>query len=198
MDTILFKEIIFTTITTLGIGATTIFALVAWLGSLWARRILQLEKSSIEEKLKSIEHELSFSKTSYGNHLGHILEYYNIYYGHYRICQLVANSEIIKFPSEADLNTQEYYFEELEEFQEKWNTIEGKIRLVLPKDLLKYHEKSIDCFNAFNTEVKKYKPKSGFEGRNAMEQAFKNLDEVKSIYEKLIRDYLRTENMLAK
>ncbi|WP_320819970.1 hypothetical protein [Thalassolituus sp.] len=198
MDIVFFKQILITTISTLGIGATVIFGLASWLGSLWARRILQLERGVIEEKLKSIEHELSFSKTSYGNHLNQILEYYDIYYSHYRTCQLTAEADIIRFPDGDDLNTQESYFEELEKFQIKWNSIEGKVRFILPKDLLECHEKSINCFNEFNAAAKKYTSQSDLQGRAPLEEAFKKLDDVKNNYEKLIRAYLRTENMLAK
>lgn len=191
------KEIILTTIASLGVGATVLFGLASWLGSLSANRILQSERGKIEEKLKNIEHELSFSKTSYSNHLSQILDYYSSYYNHYRRCQLTASAEIIKFSEGDELNTQEYYFEELDEFQKFWSSNEGKIRLILPERALQHHEISIDLFNAFNEAVKKYRPKSDLPGRVPLEEAFKKLDEEKSVYEKILREYLRTEKMLS-
>lgn len=67
--------------------AAIVIGLSSYLGDLWAKRILQNE-----------QHELGLVKSSYDRYLDLILEYYQVFYRHYRMCQRAANADAYRLP----------------------------------------------------------------------------------------------------
>ncbi len=81
-----------------GSGALIVIGLSAWLGNLWAKRILQTESAAFQREIESIRHELNITKSSYDQRLSFILEYYAVFYRHYRLCQRTALADAHRKP----------------------------------------------------------------------------------------------------
>lgn len=80
-----------------GGGAAIVVGLSSWLGGIWAGRILQTEKAHLDEKLEGLRHELGITKSAYEHHLDLILDYYAVFYRHYRLCQGGVKGDILNF-----------------------------------------------------------------------------------------------------
>ena len=166
-----------------GGGAVIVIGLSAYLGDLWAKRILHSE-----------QHEFSLAKSSYDHYLDLILEYYQIFYRHYRMCQRAANADGHRLPDGTITSTQDEFLEALDIFLVDWATQEGKIRLLLPSRILELHGEAIDCFNLFKQSVKGFRKNDAT--RQAKVDAFKKVESVKSRLEEALREFLRTEKLL--
>ena len=81
-----------------GGGAAIVIALSGWLGKLWAKRILQTEKATLQRQIEELKHELGLVKSSYERYLDLILEYYTVFYRHYRLCQKTTNANAYRSP----------------------------------------------------------------------------------------------------
>lgn len=166
-----------------GSGAVIVIGLSSYLGDLWAKRILQTEL-----------HELGLAKSSYDHYLDLILEYYQVFYRHYRMCQRAANADGHRLPDGTITSTQDEFFEALDDFLVDWGAKEGKVRLLLPSRILKLHIEAIDCFNIFKKSVEGFRKND--ETRQAKVEAFRELENVKSQLEDALRKFLRTEKLL--
>ena len=113
-------------------------------------------KNCLTKKIERLRHEFTFSKATYEQHLGHILDYYDKFYQDYRLCQKVAKVDAIKQPDGKEIRTIDIYRNKIDDRIGEWNKIEAKIRILLPEKILKIHEKSIRCFNNFNKVVKSH------------------------------------------
>lgn len=166
-----------------GGGAVIVIGLSSYLGNLWAKRILQNE-----------QHELGLAKSSYDHYLDLILEYYQVFYRHYRMCQRAANADGHRLPDGTITSTQDEFLEALDGFLGDWAAQEGKIRLLLPSRILELHGEAIDGFNVFKRAVDGFRKDDTT--RQAKVEAFRKVESVKSKLEDALREFLRTEKLL--
>jgi len=166
-----------------GGGAVIVIALSGWLADLWAKRALQRE-----------QHEFGLAKSSYDHYLDLILEYYRIFYTHYRLCQRTAGADGHRQPDGQITYTKDDFLSGLDTFLADWAAQEGKIRLLLPSKILALHSEAIDCFNRFKRAVDHFKKDDTT--RKEKEEAFAAVESVKSRLEKALREFLRTEKLL--
>lgn len=171
-----------------------IVAFVSWLSALWQKRILQQEQNSLMQKLESHKHQLSLAKSSYDNYLDKILEYYNTYYKHYRLCQRACTADAHRQPDGSITSTQDDFDAGLDQFLQEWSSQEGKIRILLPDKILAIHERSITAFNHVRDAV--YKFKKDAPSREKKLNAFEQLNDTKCELETALRSFLRTEELL--
>lgn len=166
-----------------GGGAAVVIALSGWLGNIWATRTLQREA-----------HELGLAKSSYDHYLDLILEYYRVFYGHYRRCQRTAGADGHRQPDGSITSTKDEFLDELDAFLADWAAQEGRIRLLLPSRILALHMEAIDAFNQFKRAVDRFRKDDTT--RKEKEQAFAAIESVKSRLEEALREFLRTEKLL--
>ncbi|GAB1389041.1 MAG: hypothetical protein AMXMBFR78_36470 [Rubrivivax sp.] len=166
-----------------GGGAVIVIGLSSYLGNLWTKRILQNE-----------QYELGLAKSSYDHYLDLILEYYQVFYRHYRMCQRAANADGHRLSNGTITSTQDEFLEALDDFLVDWAAQEGKIRLLLPSRILELHGEAIDCFNVFKRAVDGFRKDDIT--RQAKVEAFMKVESVKSRLEDALREFLRTEKLL--
>ena len=177
-------------------GGVTIVCvgLITWIGVLFQQRILQKEQHKLSAIIQNLQNELELEKSSYEHYLELIMNYYSTYYDHYRLCQHACEADAIRSPDGSITNTRTIFDSQLDAFLEKWSAQEGKIRLLLPAEILSTHEKSIEAFNEVRAAVSKLNKSN--ETRAVKLAAFENLHKVKNEMEKLLRAFLRTESLL--
>lgn len=167
-----------------------------WLGDFWAKRLLQTHSASLQAEIEKLRHELSLSKASYDHRLDLILDYYALFYGHYRLCQRTASADAHRRkPDGPVIYTKDAFLEALDKFIVDWSSQEGRIRLLLPTPLLALHEEVVDCFNKFKETVDKFSHDNDA-SRKAKEKAFEAVENVKVRLEDGLRAFLRTEELL--
>ena len=176
-------------------GVTVVLvALISWLASLWQKRILQKEQAVLLERIEGVKKELDFEKSSYDHYLSLVMEYYNTYYRHYRLCQRAACADAHRQGDGSITYTKDDFDEGLEMFLSDWALQEGKIRLLLPSQILSLHEESIEAFNQMKEAVFNFKKND--ETRKKKIDAFREVERVKSALEASLREFLRTERLL--
>src|SRR5450759_2361326 len=115
-----------------GGGAVIVIGLSSWLGNVWAKRILQTESASLQARLDKLSHELSLAKSSYDKRLDPILEYYALFYRHYRLCQRTTSADAHrKLPDGEVTYTMDAFLAAIDQFVVDWAAQEGPIRLLL-------------------------------------------------------------------
>lgn len=171
-----------------------VVALITFLGVISQKRILQKEQHELSENLKRLENELSLEKSSYDHYLELIMNYYSTYYDHYRLCQYACGADAIRNPDGSITYTKHEFDSKLDAFLNKWSEQEGKIRLLLPAEILNIHENSIQAFNEVKKAVNKFQ--NSEETRILKIVAFDKLHLVKNEMEKSLRAFLRTESLL--
>ena len=174
--------------------AIVVTALICYLANLQARRILQQEAAKISSKLNDIGHEFKLRESSYEKYLDLLLDYYSVFYRHYRLCQNATNQDAHLFDNGTKIKTKDIFFEQLGNYISELNDWEGKIRLVLPAHLLKLHEESITAFNEFKDVMKQTNYSEDF--HSAKKDAFARIIDIKNKLEEGLRDFLRTERLL--
>ena len=174
--------------------AAVVAVLVHFLADIFARRTLQREAAGLSEKVAELGHELKLRESSFAKHLDLLLDYYSIFYRHYRLCQNATNQDAHQFPDGSIMRTKDEFFENLGRYLFESKAQEGKARLVLPLPLLALHEESIDAFNKFKDVMKRTLYDDTY--HEAKRQAFAEVDSIKSQLEAGLRDFIRTENML--
>ncbi len=187
-------DLVILILSSFGGGAIIVVALSSWLGSLWASRILQNERGLIETQLVAFRHDLGLVRATYENHLNRVLDYYDTFWRHYRLCQQAASADAIRSPNGRVSFTKESFLNQLDEFLSEWAEQEGRIRLILPSRVLEQHEHAIKAFNAFKRAIDKFD--NSPEGRKRKKEAFENVHSVKERMEKELRDFLKTEKLI--
>jgi hypothetical protein len=183
-------------IASVGGVAVIVVGVTKWLGGYWAKRLLQTHSASLQAELEKVRHELSLSKASYDHRLDLLLNYYALFYSHYRLCQRTASADAHrKLPDGQVIHTKDGFLEAIDQFILDWSAQEGRIRLLLPSPLLALHEEVVECFNQFKRAVDKFSQDDD-PLREAKQEAFKAVEDVKSRLESRLRDFLRTENLL--
>ena len=188
------QELVMAVAATVGISVTVMSALIAWLGKLWLQRILNAENAAHAKRLEEVRHELSLSKSTYDRYLELILNYFTIFYEHYRLCQRATNADGHRAPDGSITKTKDDFFDGLDLYLVELKEQEGRLRLLLPSNILKIYEESFDAFNNFKGAMKKFKNTG--DAREAKRVAFAEVNRVKSEMEAAIREFLRTENLL--
>lgn len=195
METVDIVKIASLIMTSFGGGALIVVALTRWLGDLWAGRILQEERAKLDTKLEEVRHELGIAKSAYEHHLDLILDYYAMFYRHYRLCQRTASADAHRKSHDGELvYTKDQFIKLLDEHLIEWASQEGRIRLLLPSKILELHEKSVEKFNQFKHAVGEFSPAEGTPRKK--ELAFNEIHEIKLQLEEGLREFLRTESLL--
>lgn len=181
-------------LTVFGGWAVVVGALVYYLGDRLTKRAIQNEGAVISQALAALGHELKLRESSYAKHVDLLLQYYSVFYRHYRLCQNVVNQDARRQPDGTVIKTRDTYFDQLEGLLAEFREGEGRIRLVLPEHLLLIHEQSISVFNDFKDAIKRdvYDDKYHQDKR----EAFARVLDVKKSMEVSLRDFLRTEHLL--
>ena len=187
-------EIASAILTALGGATIVVFGLSAFLGKTIATRLAQNQNEKILAKIEELKSELSLTQKSYERQLEHVVDYYSLYYQHYRRCQKVAESEILRHPETGDRCTKKVFEDALDGFKGKWDSLEPRIRLILPRDAYTLHEESVEHFNRFN-ELLKALPNNMRNEKEALREQFKVIDEAKERLENCLRSYLRTNEI---
>lgn len=178
-----------------GGGAAILIGLSSWLGDLWAKRILQTESALLQTRLDKLSYELSLAKSSYDKRLDPILEYYALFYRHYRFCQRTTRADgYRRLPAGEMIDTKDAFLAEIDQFIVDWASQEGRIRLLLPSELLALHEEAVERFNEFKQAVDAFTRDE--ESREKKRQAFSAIENLKSRFEDGLRKFLRTEKLL--
>jgi hypothetical protein len=176
-----------------GAGAILV-GLVAFLAGIAANRISQKESAQLNRQLGAIAHELSLRESSYAKHLDLLLDYYAIFYRHYRLCQNAANQDAHRLPDGTTIRTKDHFFERLDDYLQASKAEEGKVRLVLPAHLLTIHDESIKSFNEFKDAMLREQYDEVFHEQKRV--AFTKVHRVKEQLESGLRGLLRTEQLL--
>ena len=177
-----------------GGGAVIVIGLSGWLGNIWAKRIVQNESAALQRKLEELRHEMALTKSSYEHYLDLILNYYSTFYQHYRLCQKTAAADAHLTPDGKEVHTKDEFLTKIDHFLNDWADQEGRIRLLLPAKIMSVHEDAIKCFNDFKHAIDAFKHDE--ESHKKKKDAFRAVDEVKGRMEALLREFLRTEQLL--
>lgn len=170
-----------------GGASVLVIALAAYLGNFWMQRALAREGAKLL-------HELGLVKSAYDQHLNLLIDYYALFYQHYRLCQKTAGADAVRLPNQPAVATTITFLESIDEFVDKWSKLEGRIRLLLPERLLGYHMNAIEAFNEFKGAVDRFNGSE--ESRKEKESAFHAIEAVKQNLESGLRAFLRTEKLL--
>lgn len=103
-------DFISSTLFPFGGWAVVVIALISFLANIHASRILQRESAKFSEKLTDISHELKLRESSYEKHLDLLLDYYSIFYRHYRFCQNATNQDAHRFEDGTIIKTKDVFF----------------------------------------------------------------------------------------
>jgi hypothetical protein len=190
-DTLTLAGVIFATF---GGGAAIVVVLAKWLAGITAQRIIQNEGAALQRQLEEAKHELSLSKSSYEHYLSLILDYYAVFYRHYRLCQRTATADGHRLPDGEITNTKEEFRSALDTFLNDWHSQEGRIRLLLPAKAMALHEQALSAFNQFKRAVDGFRNTG--ETRATKHSAFAEVERVKKEMEAVLREFLRTEKLL--
>jgi len=175
--------------------AAVVAVLLHYLSDLHAKRTLQREASSLNQKVAGLAHELKLHESAYAKHLELLIRYYEAFYRHYRICQSATNQDAHQFPDGSVVKTRDTFWEKLDSWRSEMGAIEGSARLLLPASLLNVHEESFAAFNKFKDVMKRtvYDDKYQSDKR----EAFARVETVKLQLETGLRAFLRTEQMVS-
>jgi hypothetical protein len=174
----------------LGGTSVVISALIIFFGKTLLVKITSKYNEEVLTKLEDMKAEMVFSHKSYENQLPFIVDYFALFYEHYRRCQEYANCEIIRHPEIADICTKSIFENEIDDFKNRWEEVEPKIRLVLPNQAYKLHNEATKSFNEFNQESKRISANSNDEKEN-LRKLFEEIHEVKENLEMQLRKHLR-------
>jgi hypothetical protein len=180
----------------LSIGGTSIAirGLAKWLGDSITARIQRNEQAELDREADLNRHALSLEKSSYEQHLSLILDYYDLFYRHYRRCQITARADALKLPSGETISTRDRFLGEIDDHKAKWETVEGRMRLLLPNNLLAINEEAVGKFNEFNRAVQEFTTAESFPRRK--ELIFREIESIKQRLELGLRSFLRTEKLV--
>ena len=182
-------------IASVGGVAAIVVGVSKWLGDFWAKRLLQTHSASLQAEIEKLRHELSLSKSSYDHRLDLILDYYALFYRHYRLCQRTASADAHRrLPDGPIVYTKDAFLDALDQFILDWSSQEGRIRLLLPSPLA-LHEEVVECLNKFKGAVDKFSNDNDA-SRKDKEKAFEAVESVKVRLEAGLRAFLRTEKLL--
>lgn len=176
--------------TILGGGSAVISALIIFYGKTLLVKITAKYNEEMLTKLEDMKAEMVFSHKSYENQLPFIVDYFALFYEHYRRCQEYANCEIIRHPEIGDICTKASFENEIDDFKNRWGKIEPKIRLVLPIQAYKLHNEATKSFNEFNRESKRISANS-IDKKENLRKLFEDIHTIKEKLEMQLRKHLR-------
>ena len=188
------SEFIITTLGAFGGWAVVLAALTHFLGDTFAKRALQREAAKFSEQLAGLAHELKLRESSYAKYLDLLLDYYSVFYRHYRLCQNATNQDAHRLQDGTVIKTKEVFFDKLDQYLSESKAQEGKARLILPAHLLELHGEAIDAFNAFKDVMNRDMYDDVFHQKKR--DAFARVHSVKEKLEAGLREFLRTEQLL--
>lgn len=183
-------------IASLGGAGALIIALSSYIGKLWASKILEADRQKYQQELQKLIHNLSVRKTAYEKYLDLIVNYHDLIYKHYRLCQQTEHADIIRHPEQGEYSTKEDFMEKIDNFVEEMGSVEGKLRIILPQEILDIHNELVGDFNEFKDIVKKFDNSSESSDRHKLNEAMKNIVSRQKLLEQSIRNLLRTQDVL--
>ena len=190
------SEIGATILLSLGGASAIILAVSSWLGKVWASRILEKDRAHYRREVDTYTHQLSIQKTAYERYLDLIVDYHDLMYRHYRLCQLTERADTIIHPDKGEINTKQHFMISLDSFRDSLGEIEGKLRIILPKNILDEHNELIGEFNNFRAIVKEFSNSAESLDRMKLNQSMEKIVNLQSQHEISLRELLRTENVL--
>lgn len=178
-----------------GLGGS---GLAVFLGRKWVEhrlnKSLEAFKTDLNKELDIIRHELSLVLSSFERNIEHVFDYYSIYYKYYRLCQKITLIDFTKTKEGAVINTKDIFLDDLDQIVKEWSQIEGRMRLILPNEIIVKHDKSVIAFNSVRDLVKSYESYQE-KPREELESKFKELDNIKNEMELALKEYLRSEKI---
>ncbi len=175
--------------------AFVVIGLTTFLTTMFVKRTLQSEAAAFSAKLTNIGHEFNLRESSYEKYLDLLLDYYSIFYRHYRLCQNATNQDAHEFDDGRVVKTKDVFFDQLDNYISELKAQEGKLRLVLLAHLLVFHEESISAFNEFKEVMKRNNYDESF--HTSKTEAFAKIITIKGQLEAGLRDFLRTERLIS-
>ena len=189
------SSLLFNALAAFGGWTVVVAALVYYLGELFSKRTLQREASALSKQVAALGHELSLRKSAYDKHLDLLLDYYASFYRHYRACQAAAEKDAVELPDGTRVSMKDRFFGELDDYLARSAAAEGRIRLILPAKALTLHSETLRVFNEFKRVMERKHYDDEFHTKKTA--AFMELHSLKEELEKVLRDFLRTEHLLA-
>jgi len=183
-------------ILSLGGAGGLIIALSSYIGKLWASKILEADRQKYHQELQKLTHNLSVRKTAYETYLDFIVNYHALIYKHYRLCQQTEYADIIRHPEQGEYSTKEEFMKKIDNFVDDVNSIEGKLRIILPEEILYIHNELVGEFNEFKDIVKTFDNSADSGDRHKLNEAMKNIASRQKSLEQSIRNLLRTQDVL--
>ena len=124
-----------------------------------------------------------------------VVDYYAKFWKHFQLCKRAACSEQTRDRVTGEMkDTRDMYLDRIEVELKEWRDFEGRIRLLLPLELLEIHQEAIGKFNELNDAIYEY------DGSNELADkkraVFEELAEIKIQLEDGLRNYLRTESLI--
>jgi hypothetical protein len=180
----------------IGGAAAIIFGLSSFLAKVWANRILESDRDKYRQEIERLKHDNALQKSSYERYMDLIVDYHDFIYRHYRVAQNAASFDVLNFENKPKVNTKRNFVEHIDGFRDELNQMEGRLRIILPKQILDLHEDHLNIANEFKDRVKAFLKNPVQERREAIETQFDLLDASQKELETALRDLLRTENLL--
>jgi len=165
-----------------------------WLGDVIAQRISRDEQNTLNKGLEDLKQELGLARLSYERHAQHVVDYYAMFYKSYQLAQQTEHADLIRRPDQEDLDTKKNYLAKIDCIADEWNSRQGVLRLILPKEALTLHERAIGDLNRFKDLVADF-DNSSSESRAALHDAFVKIDATKRELEACLRNYLRVDKV---
>lgn len=187
-------NIAFAILASIGGGGLVVGVLVKWLGDVIAQRISRNEQNALNEKLEDLKQELGLARYSYERHAQHVVDYYAMFYKSYQLAQQTEHADLIRRPGQEDLDTKKNYLAKIDGIADEWNTRQGLLRLILPKEALTLHGRAIGDLNRFKDLVADFDHGSS-ESRAALRDAFVKIDITKRELEDCLRSHLRVDKV---
>ncbi|MCJ7554582.1 MAG: hypothetical protein MUO34_11940 [Ignavibacteriaceae bacterium] len=158
--------------------------------------IVELVRRRFQKELETLKNEFAIIQTIFEKNHSFIFDYYTNFHKHYRACQKVVSADVIEFPDQTTIDTEELFMDNLDIYVNELNEIEPKIRLIFPHQLILIHENAIRVFNNFRGLVKSYYKKR-IKPKDDIIFAFRSIDEIKKELEEELKKYLRTEKLFS-
>ena len=115
------------------------------------KRISRDEQNTLNKGLEDLKRELGLARLSYERHAQHVVDYYAMFYKSYQLAQQTEHADLIRRPDQEDLDTKKNYLAKIDCIADEWNSRQGVLRLILPKEALTLHERAIGDLNRLKT-----------------------------------------------
>ncbi|MFH1212738.1 MAG: hypothetical protein V1681_01495 [Candidatus Neomarinimicrobiota bacterium] len=158
--------------------------------------IIELFKHKFQIKEDLYKNELTIIHTTFSNNYSLIIDFYSSFYKHYRLCQRVTNHDIVTYLDGKTESLRQIFLKTIDTNIEEIKKYDPKIRLILPKRISEIYDKCLIAFNDLRDIIIEYKDTPDLP-KGEMKKTFIRIDELKSLLEKELQNYLRIEKLYA-